>query len=185
MRSLDETGSKGSLMNAFVPVNVLEITDNPFNIIGKEWMLVTAGENNIYNTMTASWGAFGVLWNKNTATIFVRPSRLTYSFIEKYKYFTLSFFEENYREILNFCGANSGRNTDKAGKTGLTPFSTLNSIAFKEARLIIECKKIYSADLIPKNILQAGIAESNYPVKDYHRIYIGEIVSCLKRKQEV
>lgn len=41
-----------------------EITTNPFRLIGKEWMLVTAEMNGKANTMTASWGGVGVLWNK-------------------------------------------------------------------------------------------------------------------------
>ena len=33
-----------------------EITDNVIKLIGKDWMLVTAGRRDDYNTMTASWG---------------------------------------------------------------------------------------------------------------------------------
>ena len=32
---------------------------NPFTAIGKEWMLITAGEKENCNTMTASWGGMG------------------------------------------------------------------------------------------------------------------------------
>ena len=49
--------------------------ENAFDLIGKEWMLVTAGNKEKFNTMTASWGGIGWLWNKPVAFIFIRPER--------------------------------------------------------------------------------------------------------------
>ncbi|OGF48824.1 MAG: flavin reductase [Candidatus Firestonebacteria bacterium RIFOXYA2_FULL_40_8] len=168
-------------MNSFVKLNTCEISENPFKLIGKDWMLITAGQKGKFNTMTASWGAFGVLWNKNCCTIYVRPTRYTYNFLEKNEYYTLSFFEEKFRDALNICGAYSGKDTDKIKKSGLSPFQTGNSIAFKEAKLIIECKKIYFGELNPVNILDKKDDAAFYPKKDYHRMYIGEITECLKK----
>ncbi|OGF52127.1 MAG: flavin reductase [Candidatus Firestonebacteria bacterium GWA2_43_8] len=167
-------------MDKFKSEHANEIANNAFQVIGKEWMLITSGDLKKFNTMTASWGAFGVLWNKNTCTIYVRPTRYTYEFLEKNDYYTLSFFEEKYRDVLNICGACSGKSVDKIKKTGLTPLKTKNSVAFSEARLIIECKKIYYGDLLPANFLDKKTDTTYYPLKDYHRMYIGEITECLK-----
>ena len=71
-----------------------EIQGNVFSMIGSDWMLVTAGDNEKYNTMTASWGGMGVLWGKPAAFVFIRPQRYTYTFLEKTDRFTLSFFGE-------------------------------------------------------------------------------------------
>jgi len=156
-----------------------ELNDNPFKLIGKDWMLITAGSPDKFNTMTASWGGLGVLWNKKVCFIFVRPSRYTYGFLEESDTFTLSFFEEKYREALSFCGSKSGRDVDKVTATGLTPIaSESGSIYFEEARLVMECKKIYYQDIVLANFLDSENIEKCYNGQDYHRVYVGEILGC-------
>lgn len=158
-----------------------KITDNPFQLIGRDWMLITAGDLEKFNTMTASWGGMGILWNRNVCFCVVRPSRYTYNFMEETGSFTLSFFEEKYRKALSFCGSKSGRDVDKIAATGLTPLeSKLGSVYFQEARLVMECKKLYYQDLEPGNFLDPSI-EKNYNGKDYHRLYVGEIMGCYER----
>jgi len=167
----------------FVEIKPEQIADNTFKLVGSGWMLVTAGTLDAYNTMTASWGGFGVLWNKNVCFCVVRPSRYTYEFMEKADTFTLTFFDDNYREVLNFCGSHSGRDVDKAAKTGLTPVESSNgSVYFNEARLVLECRKLYFQDLNPANFIDRGIIEECYPQKDFHRMYVGEVISCLQKK---
>lgn len=166
----------------FVEIKPDQITDNTFKLIGLDWMLITAGTLDSYNTMTASWGGFGVLWNKNICFCVVRPNRYTYGFMEKADTFTLSFFDNNYRNALIFCGSHSGRDVDKAAETGLTPVETGNgSVYFNEARLVIECRKLYFQDINPANFIDPDI-DKNYPQKDYHRMYVGEVVRCLQKK---
>lgn len=151
---------------------------NVFQIIANEWMLVTAGDITDFNTMTASWGTMGELWHRKVAMCFVRPQRYTYQFMEKSDFFTLSFFDPEYQEALDFCGQNSGRDTDKMKATGLIPFETdSGSVSFEQARLIIECRKIYIDDFKPENFLDRALHDG-YPKKDYHRLYIGKIEHC-------
>ncbi|AFV01862.1 hypothetical protein UNSWDHB_2015 [Dehalobacter sp. UNSWDHB] len=164
--------------NEFKLVEPEQLTDNSFKLVGKDWMLITAGNMEKYNTMTASWGGFGVLWNKKVCFCFVRPSRYTYQFMEENDTFTLSFFEEDYRKALSFCGSNSGRDVDKTAATGITPAESMSgSVYFEEARLVMECKKLYYQDLDPSHFLDSAI-ESNYKQNDYHRVYVGEIIQC-------
>lgn len=165
-------------MKEFKEIKPEQIRDNAFSLIGSDWMLITSGTLESYNSMTASWGGFGVLWGKKICFCVIRPHRYTYSFMEKSNFFTLSFFDEEYRSVLNFCGTKSGRNVNKAKATGLTPIKgTLDDVYFAEARLVLECKKIYFQDIEPNNFIDATIDE-NYPKKDYHRMYIGEIIKC-------
>jgi len=146
-----------------------------FSMLDDEWMLVTAGNMQSFNTMTASWGGFGVLWNKPVVFVFVRPTRHTYNFMESAEVFTLTFFEEKYRKILQFCGSRSGRDTDKIKATGLIPAaSPSGGIIFDQAYLALDCRKVYTSDIDPAHFLDSTI-EKNYPKKDYHRMYIGEI----------
>ena len=54
----------------FKTVDPNTFTTNPFTLIGKDWLLITAGDEKGFYTMTASWGGLGVFWNKNAATIY-------------------------------------------------------------------------------------------------------------------
>ena len=65
----------------FTEISPMEL-GNVFDLIGKKWMLVTAGDQNKFNTMTASWGGMGVMWHKNIAVTVIRPSRYTYEFVD-------------------------------------------------------------------------------------------------------
>jgi flavin reductase (DIM6/NTAB) family NADH-FMN oxidoreductase RutF len=153
-----------------------EITENAFEVIGKKWMLITpSNKDGIVNPMTASWGGFGVMWHKNVAYIVIRPTRYTYELIEKTDKYTLTFFKEKYRKVLNLCGSKSGRDIDKIKETGLTPIIEEEFIYYKECSLSIFCKKLYFTDFNPDNFLDNEI-EKLYPKKDYHKLYIGEII---------
>lgn len=168
------------MRNQFKEIQPEQITENVFKLIGEDWMLITAGTLKSYNTMTASWGGLGTLWGKNVCFIFIRPTRYTYEFVEKVNSFTLSFFEEKYRNVLDFCGTKSGRNVDKAKETGITPLKCDCGVYFSESYLVIECKKIYYQDINPRFFLDKSI-NSNYTSRDYHRMYVGEITRVLKK----
>ncbi len=162
-------------------IDVESISENVFKLIDKDWMLITAGNAENLNTMTASWGGLGILWHRRVAFVFVRPTRYTYQFMEDKHLFSLSFFGGNYREALNLCGTLSGRDVNKVEKAGLTPAYRENGgIYFQEAEMVLVCKKLYSDDLKPELFLDSTI-EDNYPKKDYHRMYIGEIIEVLKK----
>lgn len=162
-------------------IDIYSINDNTFKLIADDWFLLSAGGIDKFNMMTASWGGFGELWHKKVCFTFVRPQRFTYQFMEENDSFTLNFFDENYRDALNFCGIESGRKVDKAKKTRLTPVvGESGAVYFEEARLVIECRKLYYHDLKPDNFLVDAI-KKEYPKEDYHRMYIGEIVNCLSR----
>ncbi len=165
------------ITNHFKTIDCKKITDNVFRLIDDEWMLITAGIPENFNTMTASWGLMGILWNKPIAICFIRPQRYTFAFTEHQDYYTLSFFHEEHRSILNFCGTKSGRNTDKIKETGLIPLLTEHgNIGYLQARMVLECRKIYADRIHENGFIDAGIISKNYPTKDFHKFYIGQIV---------
>lgn len=169
------------MTTAFKEIKPEDITDNILKLIGSEWMLITAGTKKSFNMMTASWGGSGVIWHRNICWCVIRPQRYTFSFMEKTDFFTLCFFNNEYKSVLEFCGSHSGKDVDKIAETKLTPVETSHgSIYFKEARLVIECKKIYFHDIDPKHFIDPTI-QDNYSSNDYHRMYIGEIIRCLKQ----
>lgn len=166
-------------MKVFKKINPKELEVNPIGLIGDQWMLVTAGTMEAFNTMTASWGAMGELWNKPVAFVFVRPQRHTFGFTEREEMMTLSFFELAYRPALTLCGNTSGRDTDKIAKTGLTPYATeKGGIAFEEAKLVFECRKLYSDPLKKERFTDAKIPAKLYPADDFHMMYVCEIVNA-------
>ncbi len=164
----------------FIKTGPDKLNENAFNIIGEEWMLITAGTEKNFNTMTASWGTIGILWNKPVAICFIRPQRYTFEFAESSDYYTLSFLEPGNRDILKFCGSRSGRDRDKIRETGLQPMYTeLGNVYFEQCRLMIECKKLYADRIKEDSFILPELIGKNYPNKDFHKFYIGEIVSCL------
>jgi len=163
----------------FKTIDPADLTDNPFDLVGEKWMLISAGSKKAFNTMTASWGGMGVLWAKKVCFCVVRPGRHTYRFIESADLFTLSFFDESFRDALTFCGSHSGRDVDKVKETGLTPVFANGGVYFAEARLVFACKKVYFQDIDPANFHDPSMDKAFYPLKDYHRMYVGEIKACL------
>ena len=165
---------------SFISIKPDKLNANTFSLIGKS-LLLAAGDTSGMNAMTVSWGGLGVLWGKNVAACFVRPQRYTYEFIEKSDYYTLSAYPSSMNSIHSVFGTKSGRDTDKPALTGLTPaFSDCGAPYFEQAELVLVCKKMYFSDFDPKNFLDETI-EKWYPDKDYHRMYIGEITTILKK----
>ena len=165
----------------FQSVNVKELQDNPFSLIGDKWMLITAGDAEKCNTMTASWGGVGVMWGAPAATCYIRPQRYTKEFIDNGEYFTLCFLGEEYRKVLQVCGSKSGRDMDKVKECGFTvKTAACGAPYFEEAELVIVCRKRYVQDFDAAAIPD-DVKEKQYPNADYHTMYIGEIVEVLSK----
>lgn len=158
-----------------------KLGENVFSLFDDRWTLITAGTGTHCNTMTASWGGLGVLWHKNVATIYVRPQRHTFSFLEENPYFTLSFFDESWRAALSYCGRVSGREADKFAHCGFHVAQTEENAPYiREASLVLVCRKLYWNDLDPAHMAKDCLA--HYEKQDYHRMYLGEITQALVRE---
>lgn len=163
-------------MENFKTIDPVEITDNFIRSIGREWMLVTAGDAHRCNTMTASWGFVGEMWGKHAAMVVLRPSRYTKEFVDREERLTLSFFGGEYRKALNYCGTHSGRDGDKIADAGLSVvFTDAGTPALAEARLVLECRKMYVDMLREECFIEPQPAAQWYPFKDFHTFYILEI----------
>lgn len=155
------------------------------SIIGKEWMLITAGDIQHFNTMTASWGGVGFLWGKPVAFVFIRPERYTHDFVEQNDRLTLTFFDEADKDILNFCGTKSGRDYDKVKETGLRPVATPGgNVSFEQARLTIEGRKLYKTRLTADGFIDKAALERWYhdkPGGGLHDVYVVEIENVFEQ----
>jgi len=167
-------------MRGFREIDPKEI-ENAVKLIGTDWMLITAADDDKVNTMTASWGCLGVLWNKSVCVAFIRPQRYTCEFVEKSNTVSFSFFDEKYRDALRFCGAHSGRCSDKFERTGLSYEFDGDTPVIEQAKLILECRKLYSDTLKKENFIVPELL-ANYKDDDFHRVYICEIEKALIRE---
>lgn len=164
-------------LEGFAKISPEDIQGNAIKMIGKGWMLITAGNSEKFNMMTASWGGFGVLYNKPVAICFINPARYTYGIMENNDTYTLTFYSEDYRKALEYCGSKSGRDEDKVKGSGLTPVGTENgAMAFKEAKIIIECRKLVSQSISLDAINNTQEREKR-AMQPMHKMYIGEILN--------
>lgn len=162
-------------------INPEELKENPFKMIGKDWLLITAEKDGKVNTMTASWGGVGVIWGKNVVTVYIRNSRYTKEFIDAGNEFSICVLPEKYRTELGYCGKISGRNEDKVAKCGFKVEHLNNVPYFAESRIVINCKKLYAQELKAECFTSAGKENSEkfYSDNDWHVMYIAEIENCL------
>lgn len=158
----------------FKPIDLHSLSFNPFDKIGKEWFLITAKNENKVNTMTASWGALGHLWNKDIIIAFIRPQRYTKQFVDQSEAFTLSFFEDHHKE-LSYLGTKSGKDEDKIAHVNFHITEIENLPTFEEAKDVFLIKKLYVGKFEKDNFLYSDLYDKNYPNHDLHYIYIGEI----------
>lgn len=156
-------------------IDPFELSLSIFNEIGKKGFLLLSGEEQNHNSMTVGWASLGYLWKKPMAFVYVRPQRYTYEFMEKYNYFSINFFSQDFNDILQLFGTKSGREIDKMHPPKITPLNFENKTCYyKEADMVLICRKVYIEDLKPENFVDKTFLK-NYPLHDFHRIYYGEI----------
>lgn len=174
-------------------ISVQELCFNPMTMIGGEWLLIAAGnEKDGYNAMTASWGHLGAIWQRPggkahmglpTAVVYIRPQRYTKVFVDREEIFTLSFFDVSYKKALAYMGSHSGRDENKIAKAGLTPVFENGSTYFREAKMVLICRKLYHAPLQEDGFVDKSLVVNNYPQKDFHEMYVGEILKVLTQEE--
>lgn len=172
-------------MHAFQKVDFDQFEVNPFDKIGKDWMLVTAGNEEKANTMTASWGGMGVMWGKNVVFVFIRDSRFTKEFIDREGRFSLSFPSEEYRKEMKFLGTVSGRDEDKIKEAGVHVAYHDGVPYIDEAKEILLCRVMSETPITKDEFKDEKIDAAWYADQDYHKMYIAEITDILARQKEL
>lgn len=164
-------------------IEVSQLDRNAVDMIGRQWMLITAGKPQGFNTMTASWGGLGYVWNRPVAYVLVRPNRFTREFIEREGRMTLSFMSEEYRQALKICGTVSGRDHDKMAEAGLKPwFLEDGAVAIADADVVLECRVMYAEMMKEEQFTHFAEVEKWYgPGNPLHHLYVAEIVGAWSR----
>ncbi len=168
-------------MHVFQPIDLELLDKNAFELIGKDWMLVTASRGDKVNTMTASWGGFGVMWGKNVVYIVIRDSRYTKEFLDASETFSLTFFDNPPRAELKYLGAVSGRDEDKIANAKLEVLRDGETAYIGDGNLIFLCRKMSATPITEETILDKKMVKQWYSDGDYHTLYIGEITKVLAR----
>lgn len=162
------------------PVDPKTLAPEILGVFNTQYPLLTAGDRSKCNTMTIGWCQLGRLWNTPVCTVYVRPERYTYEFIENYEYFTVSVLPADQKEITTICGTKSGRELDKIQACGLTVAYGAGDAPFlEEAEWVLVCKKLYVQDLVPAAVLDEKKILPFYGEKGgWHRAYVGEVVEA-------
>ncbi|MCI2055808.1 MAG: flavin reductase [Oscillibacter sp.] len=157
-------------------IDLTALTPEVFSVFGTNNALLTAGDRTACNTMTVGWCGLGRMWNLPSCTVYVRPERYTYQFMENHDYFTVAVLALADHDKMKLCGSASGRDLDKFKACGMTAQYGLHDAPFPaEAEWALVCKKRYAQDLKPEFALDERI-NAFYQGEGWHRMYIGEVV---------
>ncbi|MCD8260860.1 MAG: flavin reductase [Bacteroides sp.] len=176
-----------SFDDLFKSVKPSEIHENVFKLFAEDYSVITSGIPEDYNSMVASYGGWGILFEEPVVWGFLRASRYTLEYIRNHRTYTLTFFDAPYKEKIMYFGTASGRGTDKMKTHGLTAVQTPGgSIAYKEASLIIECELAEITTVNPDDYyLQKGrdfVEEGYADAGEYHKLVFGTIKGMWTRK---
>ena len=166
---------------SFSVVDIKNLEFSPVKAIGDDWGILTGVSDEGFNSMTVSWGSIGVMWNRPCVFAFVRPGRHTYKFIDGGEYFSLAIMNKELHERMTVFGRASGRDVDKYAVSGFTAAGYDGVYFPEEADMVFICRKISAGDVKPEWFVDDKIDSANYPNKDYHRMFIGEIITTLKK----
>ena len=171
---------------AFKELVMKNLVFSPSKLIGDDWLLLSAGNEEKYNGMTIAWGMFGSMWASKdhdgylpVVSVFVRPQRYTQEFMQEQEYFSVCKLKDEDKHMHNVLGSKSGRDLNKIKDVGLTPIFSDNTIYYEEAELVLICKKIYTQQLVEEGFNESEIVDLCYPAKDFHYMYVGKIEKVL------
>lgn len=152
-----------------------KIEENDQSFI-KDWALVNAEFGDDRNSCTIGWGSFGILYSKQVLTIYVKRNRYTAKILDMAKYFTVTFFDDSFKDELKYFGTVSKYNEDKIANCHLTVKKLENGFTYQEGRRTYVLRKIIQEDLRINDILDEEIIKKYYANEPCHTMYIGEII---------
>lgn len=126
-------------------------------------------------------GAMGEMWGAPSFHCVVRTNRYTLNYLDQNELFSATFFDPGYKPALQFCGTHSGKDCDKAQRTGLQPVLLEGTTSFAQARRVLICRKRYTAMLQPEGFLEPETYEKWYGKDPMHREFVSEVLAYYER----
>ena len=165
-------------------VDIKSLSPEIFRVFGANNALLTAGDREKCNTMTIGWCQMGQLWELPVCTVYVRPERYTYEFMESRDTFSVSVLPVSEKKTMGFCGSKSGRDVDKFAACGLTvDYGAEETPYVEQAEWVLVCKKLYVCDMDAANSLGSQQIHRFYTPEQgsWHRVYIGEVLEAYQK----
>lgn len=171
----------------FKSVEPFELSDNIFKLFGRDFVVITSGDKENYNSMTAGYGGWGILFDEPSTWTFLRANRYTLEYIRENKTYTMSNFGEEYKDQVIYFGSSSGRDSEKMKNHQLTAVETPSgNMTYKEASLVVECELTEITTVQPDDLYtEKGrdfILDGYNEAKDYHKLVFGKITNVWVRK---
>ncbi|MDR2917208.1 MAG: flavin reductase [Tannerella sp.] len=171
----------------FKSIEAKNMPGDVFTLVGSDYTVITAGNPSLYNSMVAGWGGMGILFNKPATWCMLRANRYTLEVMRNEKTYTMSYFDDTYKDDIMLFGTKSGRDSDKMKESKLSSVQTPSgNMTYKEAKLIIECKLTEVTTVSPNDFYSEEgrqfVVDAYEEVKDYHKIVFGEITNVWVRK---
>jgi len=142
---------------------------------------LTVKDGSKINTMTISWGFIGFIWGRPHFITVVRPQRFTKPMLDNAQAFTVSVPYGTMGDALRVCGTQSGRDIDKSAVVSFGVAKAVDGCYVEGCDAVYECR-VACVDEMREDVLPAEIRKF-YADKDYHMVYIGEIVACHGRAE--
>jgi flavin reductase (DIM6/NTAB) family NADH-FMN oxidoreductase RutF len=171
----------------FKEIDATKIQGDVFTLVSKNYAILTAGTPTKYNSMVTGWGGWGILFSKPAAFSFLRSNRYTLELMRQQKKYTVTFFDEAYKNDLMIFGTKSGRNSNKMKEHKLTAVQTPSgNMAYKEAKLIFDCDLIEVTTVSPDDFLTAEgrkfVTDAHAETGAYHKMVFGQITKVWAKK---
>lgn len=164
---------------------MLDFKTDIFKLFDRKSALLTVGDLDEFTTMPVKWGTIGMVWDKPVVTVFVGPSQYIYREMDWTDYFTLSFYPEEYKEILASIGPENGSDEKALRALGLSTMEACESVSFYDADVTFLCRKTFQ-----QRLGQASAASSAPIVRSYHLgekgydMFIGEVVVIFRSQSK-
>jgi flavin reductase (DIM6/NTAB) family NADH-FMN oxidoreductase RutF len=163
-------------MDGFSSVAPDKLPENLASLILTDQMLITSGTLEKFDAMPTTWALFGHIFQKPTASIVLCPKGYMLPYVNANPVVTLSFYHPQHDGSLTVLAEEADDERDKIRRSGMEPFATpLGGIAFREARILLECEKLYADWIKEANFIDQTVPQEMYPRKEFHRLFVLEV----------
>ncbi len=176
-----------SFSELFDTIDVKNIKEDVFTLIGEDYGILTAGTSEKFNSMVTSWGGWGIVFGKPGVFHILHSNRYTLEQIREQQAYTVSFFDEQFKDDIMQFGMKSGRDSNKMKETKLTGVQTPNgNPAYKEAKIILECRLAEVTTVAPEDFYDEEdrkfVVDAHTETGEYHKLVLSQITKAWARK---